>query len=95
MWQRSDNRLKSLTIAKPTASMFQLPSWPNPPDDTETADRAQLIAKVLSEMKAQMKAMKDEVIAAEASRRTTHGKSAKGSNQDAKDPEKQPKPKLK
>ena len=46
-------------------------------------------------MQAQMKAMKNKVTAAKASRRTTHGKSVKGSNQDAKDPEKQPKPKLK
>ena len=85
MWQSSDNKLKSLTRAEPTALMFQLPSWPNLPDDT----------KVLSEMQAQMKAMKDEVIAAEASKRTTNGKSAKGSNKDVKDPEKQPKPKSK
>ena len=75
--------------------MFRLPTWPSLLDEINTEDRAQLIAKVLSEMQVQMKAMKDEVIAAEASKRTTHGKSAKGSNQDVKDPEKQPKPKLK
>ena len=81
--------------AESTASTFQFPSWPNPPDDTETSDRAQLIAKVLSEMQAQMTTMKDEVTIAKASSMTTHGKSAKGSNQDAKDAEKQPKPKSK
>ena len=72
------------------ALMFQLPSWPNPPDDTTVADQAQLIAKILLEMQAQMIAMKDEVTTAKALRMTTHGKSAKGSNWDAKDPEKQP-----
>ena len=46
-------------------------------------------------MQSQMKAMKDEVIAAEASKRTTRGKSAKGSHRDVKDSEKQPKPKSK
>ena len=46
-------------------------------------------------MQAQMKAMKDEVITAEASKRTTHGWAAKSSHQDIKDSGKLPKTKLK
>ena len=91
MWQSSDNRLKSLTRAEPTASTFQLPTWSNPPDDTEVGDWVQLITKVLSEMQAQMAAMKEGVITTEALKMITCGKSAKGSNRDAKGPEKQPK----
>ena len=44
-------------------------------------------------MQAQMMAMKDKVIASKVSKMTTHGKSAKGSNWDAKGAEKQSKPK--
>ena len=39
LWWSSDNRLKSLTRAEPTASTFQLPTWPNLPDNMDTADR--------------------------------------------------------
>ena len=53
------------------------------------------MTKVLSEMQAQMKAMKDEVITAEALKWTTHGWSAKSSHRDVKDSGKLPKPKLK
>ena len=77
------------------ASTFQLPFWLNPHDDTTAMNQAQLITKVLLEMQAQMMAMKDEVTAAEALKMTAHGKLAKGSHRDAKDPEKQPKPKSK
>ena len=44
-------------------------------------------------MQAQMAAMKEEVIATEASKMTTCGKSANGSNPDEKGPQKQPKSK--
>ena len=46
-------------------------------------------------MQAQMTAMKEETIKVEASKMTTHSKSAKNSSQDDKGDEKQPKPKLK
>ena len=72
------------------ATSFQLPTWTNPPNDTNTSDRARLITKNLSVMQAQMKA-----IAAEASKWTTRGRSAKSSHQDIKDSGKLPKPKSK
>ena len=75
-----------------TATTFKLPVWPNPPKDAELGDQAQLITKVLSEMQAQMTAMKEEV---KASKMTTHSKSAKNSSQDDKGDEKQPKSKSK
>ena len=77
------------------AMSFQLPTWTNPPNDTNTSDRARLITKILSKMKTEMKAMKDEVITAEASKQTTCGKSAKSSHRDVKESGKPPKPKLK
>ena len=54
-----------------TAMTFKLPVWPNPPSYVEPGDRAQLITKVLSEMEAQMTAMKEEAIEVEASKMTT------------------------
>ena len=63
---------------------FKLPVWSNPPDDAELGDQAQLITKVLSEMQAQMTAMKEEATEVEASKMTTHSKSDKNSSQDDK-----------
>ena len=74
---------------------FKLPVWSNPPDDAELRDRAQLITKVLSEMQAQMTAMKEEVTKVEASKMTTRSKSTKNSSQDDKGDKKQPKLKSK
>ena len=67
----------------------------NPPDDAEPGDQAQLITKVLSEMQAQMTAMKEEATEVESSKMTTHSKSAKNPSQDDKGNEKQPKSKSK
>ena len=71
------------------AISFQPPTWTNPPNDNNDSDRAKLIPKVLSEMQAQMKAMRDEVIAAEVSNWL-----AKSSHRDIKDSGKPPKLKL-
>ena len=95
LWQSSDNRLRSLTRADVTATTFKLPVWPNPPNDAEPVHQARLITKVLSEMQAQMTAMKEEAIKVEASKMTTRSKSAKNSSQDDKGDKKQPKLKLK
>ena len=78
-----------------TATTFKLPVWLNPPNDAEPGDQARLITKVLSEMQAQMTAMKEEAIEMEAFKMTTHSKSAKNSSQDDKGIEKQPKSKSK
>ena len=78
-----------------TAMTFKFPVWPNPPNDAQSGDPAQLITKVLSEMQAQMTAMKEEAIEVEASKMTTQSKSAKNSSQDDKGNEKQPKSKSK
>ena len=78
-----------------TAMTFKLPVWPNPPNNAEPGDQARLITKVLSEMQAQMTAMKEEATKVEASKMTTHSKSAKNSSQDDKGDEKQPKLKWK
>ena len=78
-----------------TAMTFKLPVWLNPPNNAEPVDQARLITKVLSEMQAQMTAMKEEAIEVEASKMTTHSKSAKNSSQDDKGNEKQPKSELK
>ena len=65
----------------PDGSHPQLPVWLNPPDDAEPGNGARLITKVLSEMQAQMTAMKEEAKAkVEASKVTTHSKSAKNSS---------------
>ena len=74
---------------------FMLPVWSNPPDDAEPGDQARLITKVLSEMLAQMTAMKEEATEVEASKITTCSKSAKNSSQDDKGNKKQPKLKSK
>ena len=50
------------------------------PDDNKILDRDKLIGKTLSEMQAQMKAMKEEVTAAEALKQSTHGRAAKSSH---------------
>ena len=71
-----------------TATTFKLPVWLNPPDDAELGDRARVITKVLSEMQAQMTAMKEEATEVEASKMTTHSKSAKNSSQNDKGDEK-------
>ena len=78
-----------------TAMTFKLPVWPDPPNDAEPVDRAQLITKVLSEMQAQTTAMKEEAIKVEASKITTHSKSATNFSQDDKGDKKQPKSKSK
>ena len=44
---------------------FKLQVWSNPPDDAELGHQAQLITKVLSEVQAQMTAMKEEAIKVE------------------------------
>ena len=72
------------------ATTFKLPVWPNPPDDAELGDSARLITKVLSEMQAQMTAMKEEATEVEALKMTTHSKSAKNSSQDDKGDESNP-----
>ena len=74
---------------------FKLPVWPNPPNNAEPGDKVRLITKVLSEMQAQMTAMKEEATEVEASKMTTRSISAKNSSQDEKDNEKQPKSKSK
>ena len=74
---------------------FKLPAWSNPPDDAEPGDLARLITKVLSDVQAQMTAMKEEATEVEASKMTTHSKSAKNSSQDDKGNKKQPKSKSK
>ena len=81
LWQSFDKRLSSLTWADATAMTFKFPVWPNPPDDDELGDQAQLIIKVLSEMQTQMIAMKEEATEVEASKMTTGSKSAKNSSQ--------------
>ena len=81
--------------ADATATTFKLPVWLNPPDDAELGDRARLITKVLSEMQAQMTAMKEEATKVEAFKMTTCSKSAKNSSQDDKGNKKQPKSKSK
>ena len=78
-----------------TATTFKLPVWSNPLDDAELGNQARLITKVLSEMQAQMTAMKEEAIKVKASKVTIHSKSAKNSSQDDKGDEKQPKLKSK
>ena len=65
------------------------------PNDHKVEVRGKLISKTLSEMQAQMKAIKGEVIAAEALKWTTHGWTAKSSHQDSKDSGKPPKLKSK
>ena len=85
MLQSSDNRLQGLTRVEPTDSSFQLPTWTDVPNDHQSATRGELIRKTLSEMQAQMKAIKGEVLATEASRWTTHGQAARASHRDAKD----------
>ena len=62
------------------ATSLQLPTWEDTPDDNKLLVRGKLIGKVLFEMQAQMKAMKEEVIAAEASKWTTRGWAAKSSH---------------
>ena len=59
---------------------FQLPTWTDTLGDNDVSDRAKLITKALSKMQAQMKAMKKEVITAEASKWMTHGQTAKRSH---------------
>ena len=95
LWQSSDNRLRSLTRPDATAMTFKLPVWSNPPDDAELGDQARLITKVLSEMQAQMTAVKEEATEVEASNMTTCSKSAKNSSEADKGDEKQLKSKLK
>ena len=77
------------------ATSFQLPTWANPPKDNDISDRARIITKALSEMQAQMKVMREEVIAAEALKQITCGWAAKSSHRDVKDSGKLPKSKLK
>ena len=74
---------------------FKHPVWSDSLDDAEPVHQAQLITKVLSEMQAQMVAMKEEAITVKASKVTTHSKSAKNSSQNDKCHEKQLKLKLK
>ena len=75
--------------------LILLPAWTDQPNDSDISDRARPITKALAEMQAQMKAMKEEVITAEALKWTTHGHTAKSSHQDVKDLGKLPKPKSK
>ena len=70
---------------EPTDTSFQLPTWADIPDDHQNEARGRLIRKTLSKMQAQMKAIKGEVLATEASKRMTRGQTAKSSHQDAKD----------
>ena len=78
-----------------TATTFKLQVWSNPTDDAELGDHARFITKILSEMQAQMTAMKEEATKVKASKMTTHSKSAKNSSQDDKGNEKQSKLKSK
>ena len=55
------------------------------PDDHQVEVRGRLIRKTLSEMQAQIKAIKGEVLATEASKQMTCGQAAKSSHRDAKD----------
>ena len=64
---------------EPTDTSFQLPTWTDVPDDHQSATRVRLIRKTLPEMQAQMKVIKGEVLATEASKWTTHGRAAKTS----------------
>ena len=84
-----------MTRVEPTTTSFQLLTWEDTPNDNKVSVRGKLIGKVLLEMQAQMKAMKEEVIAAEASKWSTHGWAAKSSHQDIKDSGKLPKSKSK
>ena len=59
---------------------FQLPTWEDTPNDNKISVRGKLIGKVLTEMQAQMKAVKEEVTAAEASKWSTHGQATKSSH---------------
>ena len=74
---------------------FQLPTLEDTPNDNKVLVRGKLIRMVLFEMQAQMKTMKEEVIAAEASKWSTCGQAAKSSHQEIKDLGKLPKPKSK
>ena len=73
---------------------FELPVWLDSLDDAEQVHHAQFITKVLSEIQAQMAAMK-EAIEVEGSKMTTRSKSTKNPSQDDKGYEKQPKSKSK
>ena len=95
LWRSSNNRLQGLTRVEPTVTSFQLPTWEDTPNNNKILVRGKLIGKVLTEMQAQMKAVKEDVIAAEASKQSTRGQAAKNSHRDIKDSGKPPKLKLK
>ena len=60
LWWRTDNQLRGLTTAEETATIFELPTWTHPPDDTNQEDRDHLIDKTLTEMREQLKALEEE-----------------------------------
>ena len=72
--------LQGLTRVEPTDTIFQLPTWMDTPDDHQVEARGRLIRRTLSEMEAQMKAIKGEVLATEASKWITCGQAAKSSH---------------
>ena len=59
-WKKSDQLLKHHTRAEETEATYALSIWPDPPNDEDATDRAQIFKCILKEWSVQVKHMRQE-----------------------------------